>query len=435
MTGDSAGCCLRGAMKAEDIKETDSAALAPAFLERPSPAVRQPSAAFALALASISFIGPLAVHLFIPVIPAVKVALGISDALAQLTFSIALFAMAFATLVYGSLSDRYGRRPVLLSGLCLFLVGSAVSAFAHSVLTLVFGRLIQAIGAGCGVTLVRAIAQDVYGRNLVKAIAYLTMAYTLGPMIAPIAGGILIDAFGWRSAFDFALAAGALIALGAYWAVFESRPPAARVPPGLRGQSVLRDYAALFRHVRFAAFVLQSGLCTATFLVTATAASSLMKQMLHRPSAEFGFYFLLFPFGFLSGNFVTSRIGTRVANETMVLAGSLVVFATVVGQSSVQLSGAVTPLTLFVPGFFISFAQGISLPYAQAGAMAVNPKLAGTAAGIGVFMQNFAGAAFAQLYGLLADGTVWPLAQTTAITGVLVVAAGAAPFCMARRAN
>src|SRR6202140_3524587 len=91
-----------------------------------------PGPLFALALASISLIGPLAVHLFMPVIPAVKAALGLSDALAQLTFSIALFGMAFATLFYGSLSDRYGRRPVLLSGLVLFLIGSAPSAGAGS---------------------------------------------------------------------------------------------------------------------------------------------------------------------------------------------------------------------------------------------------------------------------------------------------------------
>ncbi len=118
-----------------------------------------PGPLFALALASISLIGPLAVHLFMPVIPAVKAALGLSDALAQLTFSIAVFGMAFATLVYGSLSDRYGRRPVLLSGLCLFLVGSLVSAAASSVTALLAGRLIQAVGAGCGVTLVRTIAR------------------------------------------------------------------------------------------------------------------------------------------------------------------------------------------------------------------------------------------------------------------------------------
>lgn len=406
--------------------------------ENAKPASRfEPPAAtgplFMLALASISFIGPLAVHIFMPVIPAVKVALGLSEALAQLTFSIALFSMAFATLVYGSLSDRYGRRPVLLSGLCLFLVGSAISALASSIGVLVVGRLVQAVGAGCGITLVRAIAQDVYGpARLVKAIAYLTMAYTIGPMIAPMVGGVLIDAFGWRSVFGFALGAGGLIALGAYLAVFESRPPS---PATRNGGNVLANYWTLLRHPRFTAFVLQSGFCTGSFLVTATAASSLMKEMLQRPSAEFGIYFLLFPFGFLFGNFITSRIGNRVANETMVLTGSLVSLAAVTIQASLLLSGHVTPLTLFVPGFFITMAQGLSLSYAQAGAMATNTRLAGTAAGMGVFTQNFVGASFAQLYGLLADGTTVPLVQASMGSAMLGLAAGAVPFLMARHAR
>ena len=392
-----------------------------------------PGPLFALALASISLIGPLAVHLFMPVIPAVKAALGLSDALAQLTFSVALFGMAFATLVYGSLLDRYGRRPVLLSGLALFLVGSALSAVAASVIPLVIGRLVQAIGAGCGVTLGRAIAQDVYGRErLVKAIAYLTMAYTIGPMISPIVGGLLIDAFGWRSVFGFALLLGGVIALGAYFAVFESRPPSAEQR---RGGNVLRDYADLFRHVRFTVFVLQSGFMTGTFLVAATAASSLLKDLLHRPSAEFGFYFLLFPVGFLTGSFISSRIGSRAANETMVLIGSLLALAAVATQSTLLLGGRVTPLVLFAPGLFITMGQGLSLPYAQSGAMATNAKLAGTAAGIGVFVQNFCGAFFAQLYGLLADGTVTPLMHTTAITALSGLIAGAVPFIMARRAR
>jgi DHA1 family bicyclomycin/chloramphenicol resistance-like MFS transporter len=397
---------------------------------RPEPPVGR---LFALALASISLIGPLAVHLFMPVIPAVKAALGLSEPLAQLTFSIALFSMAFSTLVYGSLSDRYGRRPVLLSGLCLFLVGSAVSAAATSIAALVLGRLVQAVGAGCGITLVRAIAQDVYGPSrLVKAIAYLTMAYTIGPMISPMVGGVLIDAFGWRSVFAFALAAGGLITLGAYSAIFESRPPS---PAPRTGGNVLRNYWALLCHPRFSAFVLQSGFCTGSFLVAATAASSLMRETLHRPSAEFGFYFLLFPLGFLSGNFITSRIGNRAANETMVLAGSLLSLAAVTAQATLLLSGHLTPLTLFAPGFFITFAQGISLSYAQAGAMATNPKLAGTAAGVGVFTQNFVGAVFAQFYGMLADGTAGPLVQASETSALLGLAAGVLPFLMRRHAR
>jgi MFS transporter, DHA1 family, multidrug resistance protein len=390
-----------------------------------------PGPLFAFALAAISLIGPLAVHLFMPVIPAVRAALGLSSSLAQLTFSIALLGMAVSTLFYGSLSDRYGRRPVLLSGLALFLVGSALSAVATSVVPLVLGRLVQAIGAGCGLTLGRVIAKDVYGADrLVKAIAYLTMAYTIGPMISPMVGGILIDAFGWRSVFFFALGFGAVIAACAYFVVFETRPPA----PGKRiGGNVLRDYAELFGHMRFTAYVLQSGLMSATFLTAASAASSLLKDTLHRPSTEFGIYFLLFPFGYLTGNFITSRIGTRIANETMVLAGSFLLVITVAVQSSVLLVGYLTPLTLFVPGFFLTMSQGLSLSYAQAGAMATNPRLSGTAAGIGVFMQNFCGAAAVQLYGLLADGTAIPLTETTAITALCAITAGLVPFLMARQ--
>ena len=147
---------------------------------------RLPAKSFAVSLASIALIGPLAVHAFLPVIPAIKSDLALPDAVAQMTFSIALFAMAFSTLGYGSLSDRYGRRPVLLSGLILFAGGSVICLFAGSVAWLLLGRILQALGAGCGMTLVRAIARDAYGPDaLVKVLAYLTMFYTIGPMAAP----------------------------------------------------------------------------------------------------------------------------------------------------------------------------------------------------------------------------------------------------------
>ena len=389
-----------------------------------------PGPLFNLALASISLIGPLAVHLFMPVIPAVKADLALSDAMAQFTFSIALFGMAFAPLVYGSLSDRYGRRPLLLSGLSIFLIGSLISAVADSVTVLVVGRLAQAIGAGCGVTLVRTIAADVYGPSrLVKVIAYVTMFYTLGPMISPMVGGFLSDVLGWRSVFAFALLLGSIVSAGAYLAIFESRPPNVIVRSA---GDILRGYAVLLTQARFAGFVLQTGFCTGVFIAAATAAATLMKELLDRPATEFGFYFVMFPVGFLFGNFISSRLGARVANETMVLAGSILCLAAAIVQCALFMSDLVTPLTLFVPGFFITVAQGISLPYSQAGAMMTNPQFAGTAAGIGVFVQNFCGAAFAQLYGLLADGTLVPLMITMSASAFLGLVAGAVPFALTR---
>lgn len=367
---------------------------------------RTPGIPFAIALASISLVGPLAVHLFLPVLPALKEAMGLSDNLAQAAFSVALFGMAVGTLFYGSLADAYGRRPVLLSGLALFLVGSALSYVAPAIEWLIAGRFVQALGAGCGITLVRAIARDAYGpEQLVKAIAYLTMFYTMGPMVAPIISGLLVDHFGWRSAFGFSLVGGALILLSAWFTIYETRPANA----GNNGTGLVRGYLDLFSHLRFTCFVMQTGFNTGAFLVTATGAAILMKEMLNRPAAEFGFWFLAYPVGFFFGNFASSRIGKRASIETMVLAGSLLAMAAVIGLSMLLASGNISPATIFIPGFFITFAQGISLPYGQAGAMAVNPKLAGTASGIGAFTQNLLAAVFLQFYGWLANGTVWPL--------------------------
>jgi DHA1 family bicyclomycin/chloramphenicol resistance-like MFS transporter len=391
------------------------------------PSVGKP---FVIALGLTALITPLAVHLFFPVIPAVKAALGLSDAHAQLTFSISLFGMAFATLFYGSLSDRYGRRPVLLSGLALFLIGSVVSAIAETANALVAGRLIQAIGAGSALTLVRAIARDAFrAEQLVKAIAYLTMFGTLGPMVSPFIGGVLIDMFGWRSVFFFALFAGAGIMLLAWLVMIETLPPASRVKSQ---ESVAGSYGSLFGRLRFNAFVFQSGFNTGTFMVMAVASASLMTELLHRPATEFGLYFIMFPVGFFTGNFISTRLGNRISTETMVLVGSMLAMVTVSTQAFVLTSGLIAPLAFFIPGFFITMAQGIAMPYAQAAAMGEIPRLAGTAAGIGVFLQHLCAAISSQFYGHLADGTPRPMIAVALLFGFLTVVTGCVPFLLKR---
>jgi DHA1 family bicyclomycin/chloramphenicol resistance-like MFS transporter len=389
-----------------------------------------PGAGFAVSLGAITLIGPLALHLFLPAMPDVKAHFAVSDAEVQLTFSAALFAMAIVTPAYGTLSDRYGRRPILLSGLALFLGGSLISALAPTVAVLVLGRLVQAAGAGCGLTLTRAIARDAYGpATLVKAIAYLTMAYTLGPMIAPPLGGILIDWFGWRSAFWFALVAGIAITAAAWFALYETRRIADR---GRGSIGVLRQYGALLRDGRFLAFVLQSGFQSFMFFAIVAASPFLMKDVLGRDATEFGLYFMCFPLGFCSGNLVSSRLSGRIAIEKMVLVGALACLVIVAVQSGLLLAGYLSPALIFVPGGLTSFAQGLALPNAQAGAIRVNPSLAGTAAGLGVFIQMLLSAISAELYGLFADGTPMPMVALASFGAVLAVGSAVSLFAMPR---
>ncbi len=356
-------------------------------------------------------------------LPAIREAFGIGNALAQLTFSITLFTMACMTLVYGALSDRLGRRPVLLAGLALFLVGSAISAMADSVFLLISGRIIQAMGAASGLVISRAMARDLYGADrLVGAIAYLTMAYALGPMLSPPVGGALGDAYGWRAIFWFALGAGAVIALAAALVLHETHPREKRLRGHIR--STFTGFRHLFSDIRFNAFVLQSGFSSGTFFALAAGTAFLMQDYLNRPAAEFGLWFCLFPLGYWLGNLISTRTAGKVSIETMVLVGSVGTAASIALVVGFILSGIVTPITIFAPGLALTLSQGLSLPNAQAGAINVASNLAGTAAGIGVFVHLFGGGFFSQVFGLLSDGTPIPLVITVTISAMLTLIAG-----------
>lgn len=394
--------------------------------------IRRPSRSALIAvLMAITAIGPLAVHLYFPLLPAVKRAFVISEAIAGLAFSLSLLVMAVVTPVYGSLSDRHGRRPVLLTGLMLFSLGCAISAVAGSVEMLLAGRVLQAAGAGCGVTLARAIARDAFGTdNLVRVVAWLTVASTIAPMVAPLFAGMLADSVGWRSVFWLCLLAGVAITVAVYRVLPETRPAA---DLALQSAQLWRNYIALLSQPRFDAFVLTSGFTSGTFIGMATASAFLMQDTLGLSATEFGSYFSLYAIGYLFGNLVSSRLARRVSVETMVLAGVLMQFLVVAAQAAFILAGHLTPLVLFIPGFLVTFSHGLTIPNAQVGSVRVKPHLAGTASGIVMFGHFLLGAAFSQLYVLVADGTPIPMIWVTTFGATLTVIAGAVPYAMSRR--
>jgi MFS transporter, DHA1 family, multidrug resistance protein len=373
---------------------------------------------FFIALVSITFIGPLSIHLFIPAMPAVKEAFGVSTGMAQLTLSLAMLSMAFFTVAYGGLSDRFGRKPVLLSGLVLFTCGAASCMAAANMPMLLAGRILQGAGAGCGVVLARAIARDVYGQDRVaQVIAYLTAAYVLGPMVAPPIGGQLTTLFGWRALFVLASAVGLLVILAVAFAVPETHARNVAVPHG-----VFAGYRSLLQRRRFVGFMLQPGLMSGAFFTQATAASFLAAELLGADAAQIGLWFFAFPIGFMSGSFISGRIGASRSIEFMTTLGGVIGVASGALLAGWLYFGGVSMAALYIPGILVSLAQGLSMPYAQAGAMAVDTELAGSASGAVVFSQFFWPAALQQLTGMLADGTWVPMAavQFAAVTGALL---------------
>ena len=385
------------------------------------------------ALVLATMMGPMALQMFFPAVPDVRAGFDIGEDVAQLTVSLPLFVMAFLTLAYGSLSDRLGRRPVLVGGILLFAAGSALAAMADTIWLLLAGRFVQAAGGACGMALARAIVRDVYGADrLVRMIAWLTMAFALGPMLSVPLGGWLVVDYGWRSVLVFAALAGLAIALCVFLAVAESHPPAARTAGG-GVRRLGREYGALLRNLRFQAFVWQSGATSAAFFVAAPGAATVMVDYLGYSPETYGYWFPLFPTGFLLGNLAAGRLSGRFADETMVLASSMLQAFAVAALALFAALGALQPWMIFVPASFITFSNGLGLSYAQGGAIRLAGGLAGTAAGIGSFMQLFCGALFLQLFGLLADGTTGPYVLALGLTTALALAAGGTSFALRPR--
>ena len=339
-----------------------------------------------------------------------------------LTFSMVFFVMAFGTLFYGGASDRFGRKPVLIVGLSLFVLGSALCAVAWNFELLVTGRLLQAIAAGCGTVLARAIARDVYGpEKLAQVIAYITAAYVLGPTFAPPIGGALSEFFGWNSVFIFATGAAVIIAVIGALVIRETLD---EKKSRLNTTSFVRDHCQLLRNPAFLGYALMPAFTSGAFFSLCAYASFLMNDHYKKSSGEYGLYFMLLTVGFMSGNFISGRIGNRLSTKFMILfsgtAGLIAVEILVLGV--LLIPGL--PIALFLPGALLGIAQGLSLPYAQAAAINTDSKLTGTASGIVMFMQ-FGSAALASLFvSTLYDKTFFPMIEVVATLSIMAVLCG-----------
>jgi DHA1 family bicyclomycin/chloramphenicol resistance-like MFS transporter len=373
-----------------------------------------PPLAFLLVLVAITALGPMAMQIFIPAIPAIQAGFAVSPGTAQLTFSLSTFAMAVATLGYGPVSDRLGRKPVVVGGLVVFLAGSLVCAAAPSIGWLIFGRIVQAAGGAAGFVLARAIVRDLYGRERsAEMIAYLTVAMVVVPMVSPAVGGLLADRIGWRAIFVL----GAVVGVGTLLAVIARLAETAQRGPASAG--LLRGMRRLIGIPAFQGYALQGAFSMSLFFAFLAGAPFIVVQVLGRPATAYGLMFVLVSGAFMVGNLVAARISARVGLDRMTLIGAALIVAGMAAEILTILALGLGMLTLFLPMTVIGFAQGLAMPNIQAGAVSVDPQLAGAASGLSGFLQLAMAALFAQVVGVLQDGTAWPT-----LAAMLLCAAG-----------
>jgi DHA1 family bicyclomycin/chloramphenicol resistance-like MFS transporter len=391
--------------------------------EARSATTSKPSFRFVAVLVLATAIGPFAMQVFIPALPAMQEAFAVSAATAQLALSLSALAIAVATLFYGPLSDRLGRRPALIAGLVVYLAGSALCALAPTMGTLIVGRIVQAAGGCAGIVLTRAIVRDLYGlEQSAKVLAYITMAMVVAPTIAPALGGLLTDALGWRWVFWVGALVGVLILLAVRAELTETAPPSRTA----RARPALGDFRHLLRSPRFLGYALQGAFSIAVFYAYLAAAPYLMLRVMHRPASEFGLMSVLVSLAFMAGNYAAARLTARAGTNRMILLGSVGSLGGTLLLFALLLAGFWTPWALFLPTSLTAFCQGLALPNTQAAFVNVDPQAAGTASGLGGFLQMAVAALAAQLVGSIQNGTPYPMAvgmtlcATAALTAALV---------------
>lgn len=378
----------------------DAAVLSPDTPPRPAETI-PPRISWKLLglLMAVTGIGSLGVNMLTPAIPSLAATFKTTPAQAQLTITAFLGALAVAQLLLGALSDRIGRRPVLVAGLAVSAVAAAVAVFATSIDALVIARIAQAFGGATGVVVGRAIIRDLASRDQTAGlIGLVTTVMIVSPMVAPVIGGGIDTFYGWTGIFLFqAIFAGILF----IWAALVlPETLAARSHEGSALGNLFFDLKALSRSVPFWCYALCGPLTCGPFYVYLGGSPHAVVTMLGRSSAEFGFWSVLPALGYMIGNAFCTRLSPRYGIDRVMRWGMIILNAgtviTVIALTFAPPAPIWQVSAYFLPQLIITFGNGLVMPNTIAGAVSIRPQAAGTAAGIVGFMQMGVGALIAQ---------------------------------------
>jgi MFS transporter, DHA1 family, multidrug resistance protein len=381
-------------------------------------ALRQPQAPLT-ALIAVSMLSPFAINVIVPSLPAIQRYYGADYGTVQLALSLFLASVAGAQILHGPLSDRFGRRPVLLVGLGIFTAASIACVMAPTAESLVALRVIQAAGGSAGLVLARAIIRDLYATGRAASmLGYLTMGFAIAPMFAPFVGGVLQTNFDWRASFWFMAGFGAVSLAIAWRRIDETNvSPADRLGLG----TLFRDFRRLLGMPAFRRYVACTMFASAVFFSFLGGAPYVSEILLGLSPTVYGAWFMLMALGYALGNFLSGRYAERMGLTAMIVGGSVGGFASVALLVVLFAAGLESPAALFIPMVLSGICNGLVLPSALAGAIGADPKIAGAASGLAGAAQMGTGAAFATVAGAAIAGsaTAYPL------FAVMVIAAAA----------
>jgi DHA1 family bicyclomycin/chloramphenicol resistance-like MFS transporter len=379
-------------------------------------------------LVAMTGVAPISLYMLVPALPNLATTFGGSISIAQMTVSLYMVGIACSQMIMGPLSDRFGRRPVLLAGLGLMVAASVGCMFAESLPQLIAARFLQALGGASGMVVSRAIIRDLYARERVGAMISLVIAVMMiAQMLSPLTGGLIETAFGWRAIF-YAIAAAALLTTVA---IAFALPETRRVR--VEGGGFRGDVGKLFTSRAFIGYVLCQVLASQIIFAFAGGGPYIVVTQMGRSSAEYGAWFATTGFAYLVGNLLCVRFAPRHSLERLIWFG----LALQVTGSLLNLCWSITgfnqaPSWLFGTQMIVMVGNAFVMANSAAGAISVRPDAAGTASGAMGFLQQGIGSLVSQFGAYLGGHFASTLPLMSAIVAISMLCAATMIFIVPR---
>jgi len=375
-----------------------------------------------LLLGLLTAAGPFTTDTYLPSMPAIREHFAVDMAAVQLTLSLAFFGGAIGQLFYGPLSDRFGRRPLLIAGLTLYVGASAACMFAQSIEQLIAARFLQTFGSICCPVLARAMVRDLHEREAAgRVLALMGMVLSIGPILAPIVGGLLQANFGWRASFVFVTAYG--LALLILVTAFLGESVRQKDSQALKPRRILETATMLLKSRVFVGYMLINCCLFGGLGAYLSGIAFVVIEVLGIPAAYFGAVFGVIALGALSGYTLSGRLSTRLGLDRTLEVGTFGVAAGGVLLAVFAFLGFAHVATLIAPMMVFMCFFSISGPQAIAGALTPFPRVAGTASSLIGFFQSLTSATLGMAVALAFDGTPRALAGFVCVMGLAALAA------------
>ena len=371
-------------------------------------------------LGMLVMMGPMATDMFLPVIPSLAEDIGASVGETEFALTALFSGMAAGHLLYGPLSDRFGRKPVILVSIVLFVTAALGVAASGDLQGILFWRFVQGVAAASGRILANAAARDIHDRErLGRLLSIIMMVGATVSLVTGVSGGIVAEHFPWQVLFLIMAGYGTLM-FGLIYFLF-TETLGVKNARAMRPMTVIRNYAEIGRNRVFLAYALAGAFLISGLAAYLNSSSGVLIGLYGLSPTFYGVLFAILPLGFMAGSFLAARYVERTGMDTMILIGAVVCLAAAIVVFALALAGLQHWLAIIAPMAIYMIGFAFVMPQISAGALSPFTTIAGSASSLQGFMLSVMTATVSALLALFADGTAVPMTAAMAISASAVM--------------